>query len=400
MQHPDYELTPGSELRDRIRRFQSLLLDKKVEGALICQNADLFYFSGTIQRSFLFVPCEGEPILMAQKGYERAQRESAMKVIAPLRNTSTIPGFLSECGYRRFARLGLELDVLPANLYLRIKTLFPRAEMLDVSPEIRKTRMAKSSFETEQIKRAAAICTETMEKAREVIRVGMTEIELESTLIDFGRKKSHHGFIRMRGWNQEMYYGHVLSGESGVVSSFLESPTGGPGASPATGQGASFAPIKRNTPISIDLCFGVNGYIADHSRTFVIGNLPHPLPGDYEKLLEVKRVFAEMAKPGVACSDLYQAVMNKVESEGLKGNFMGYGEERTPFIGHGLGLEVDELPILSPNSSQTMQKGMIFTLEPRLKYPGIGVIGFEDDYVVTARSVERITTTEEGIITV
>ncbi len=114
--------------------------------------------------------------------------------------------------------------------------------------------------------------------------------------------------------------------------------------------------------------------------------------------MEVKRVFAERAKPGVGCSDLYEWVLEKVRLEGLETHFMDYGNEKTPFIGHGLGLEVDELPILSAHSPHTLEEGMVFTLEPRLKYPGIGVIGFEDDYVVTSSGLERVTTTEEGII--
>ncbi len=394
----EYELTPETELKDRIRRFQCFLQEKNVEGALICQNADLFYFSGTVQRSFLFLPCQGDPLLMTQKVYERARRESKLKAVCPLERVSAIPGLLVDHGYPPVRSLGLELDVIPANLYLKMGEIFPQAKLVDLSFEIRQTRMIKSPFEIEQIKRAAAICSDTMGKARDLLQEGMTEIELESKLVSLGRRDSHHGFIRMRGWNQEMYYGHVLSGERGSVPSFLESPTGGLGPSPAVAQGAGFFPIPRDVPISVDLCFGVNGYIADHTRTFVIGHLPPRLTGDYQKLMEVKRVFAERAKPGVGCSDLYEWVLEKVRLEGLETHFMDYGNEKTPFIGHGLGLEVDELPILSAHSPHTLEEGMVFTLEPRLKYPGIGVIGFEDDYVVTSSGLERVTTTEEGII--
>ncbi len=400
MNSPNYELTPEVELKDRIRRFQPLLQEKKVEGALICQNADLFYFSGTVQRSFLFVPCQGDPLLMTQKAYDRARRESRLRTVVSLNSVTALPDRLRDHGHRQIGRLGLELDVIPANLYLRIKEMLPQTELVDVSPEIRKTRMIKSSFEIAQIKRAAAICTETMANASKLIQEAMTEIELESKLISLGRKKSHHGFIRMRGWNQEMYYGHVLAGERGIVPSFLESPTGGMGPSPAVAQGAGFDLIARDVPISIDLCFGVNGYITDHTRTFVIGKLPDRLTEDYQTLMDVKRSFTERARPGVRCSELYETVLEKVRNGGLEERFMGFGKEKVPFIGHGIGLEVDELPILSPQSPHSLEEGMAFTLEPRLKYPGIGIIGFEDDYVVRANGLERVTTTEEGIITV
>jgi Xaa-Pro aminopeptidase len=396
----EYELTPQSELENRTRRFQSFLTEKNVDGALICQNADLFYFSGTVQRSFLFIPCDGDPLLMTQKNYDRARRESPLGAVCPLEGTSAIPDLLGEHRHMRVSRLGVERDVIPANLYLRMGSLFPHAELVDVSSEIRKTRMIKSAFEIGQIKKAAQICTDTMAQPRELIQEGMTELDLESALISFGRKTSHHGFIRIRGWNQEIHYGHVLSGESGVMSSFLESPTGGWGPSPAVAQGAGFNVILRDTPISIDLCFGVNGYIADHARTFVIGNLPRNLTEDYKRLMEATGAFTEMAKPGVRCSKLYETIFKKVRVGGLEAHFMGYGKEKTSFMGHGLGLEVDELPILSAHSPHTLEVGMVFTLEPRLKYPGIGVIGFEDDYVVTGDGLERITTTEEGIITV
>jgi Xaa-Pro aminopeptidase len=397
---PDYELTPESELRDRIRRFQYRLRENDLGGALICQNADLFYFSGTIQRSFLFIPVRGEAILMTQKGVDRARRESTLGSVYPLEKISAITDLLHEHGYDLNGSVGLELDVIPANLYSKIKGVFPQAELVDVSCEIRENRMIKSNFEISQIKRAAAICSDTMGKARDVIHEGMTEIDLESRLVVFGREKSHHGFIRTRGWNQEIHYGHVLSGKMGAASTFLESPTGGMGPSPAVAQGASFDRIARGAPISIDLCFGVNGYFADHSRTFVIGSLPRRLISDYEKLLDVRHVFEEMASPGVACSKLYAAVLEEMRRVGLARHFMGFGNEKVSFIGHGLGVEVDELPILSPQSPHIMEAGMVFTLEPRLTYPGMGVIGFEDDYVVTARGIDRITNTNERIITV
>ncbi len=232
------EYTPERELKSRIQRFQGALREQGVAGALVCQNVDLFYFAGTIQESFLFIPQEGEPTLMVKKSYARAMRESALSNIICLEKVRHIPGVLQDGGFDHIGTIGLELDVLPTNYYFHFQSLFPRAQFTDVSRLILRVRSIKSNYEIQQIRQAANITDEVMNVAKEIIREGMTELEIDGLLFAHARKRGHQGRLRIRGWNQEMFHGHILSGKEATYSSFCTSPVCGEGPNPAIAQGA------------------------------------------------------------------------------------------------------------------------------------------------------------------
>jgi len=392
------ETVPVKENECRIRNFQLCLQEMGLDGAFILQNADLFYFSGTIQSSVLFIPQQGEPVLMVQKGFERARQESPLKHVVPVTGRTQIKKVLKDCSFLDLRKIGLEMDILPVNLYSRYQQTFPEHEWSDVSGAILRLRMIKSPYEIEQIRSAAGILHKGYMGIRGIIREGMTELEIDGHLALIARREGHMGILRMRGWNQEMTYAHVLSGESGATISFLDSPHGGKGNTPAMAQGASFRRIGRNEPIGIDYGIGVNGYVADQFRTLVIGDLPDELMKAHDLSVEIHSLFVKEAKPGVSCSDLYRLASKKAEETGFGQYFNGYGEGKVRFVGHGLGLEIDEYPILAPRFNQRLEPGMVIALEPMFVFPGKGIVGLEDDYLVTATGVERLTLTDQTVI--
>jgi Xaa-Pro dipeptidase len=392
------EIVPKNEIEQRLRRFQAELAAIDLEGAFILQNADIFYFTGTIQSSVLFVPSQGQPILMVQKNLQRARNESGLNAIVPIKNKSQIPRVLGDFGWVQLSRAGLEMDVLPANLYLWFQKAISRCRWVDVSDCIRKLRMIKSVYEVEQIKRAATILHIGFAEIKKVIHAGMTELEIDGHLAMIARREGHMGTLRMRGWNQEMTYAHVLSGENGAVVSMLKSPHGGSGNTPAMAQGAGFRRIKPNEPIGIDYGVAINGYIGDMFRTFVIGKLCGSLEKAYSCAQEILALLAEKAQPGISCGQLYEAAVEKAVKEGLGDFFMGHGEGQVKFVGHGIGLEIDEYPIISPHFDGVLEAGMVLALEPKFVFPQKGLVGLEDDYLVTANGTERLAQTDQALI--
>jgi Xaa-Pro dipeptidase len=391
---------PKQEIEGRIQAFQSILDDKDLDGAFILQNVDIYYFSGTLQRSVLFIPREGNPLLMAIKSYNRAREESPLKAVVPIKTSNEIVPLLSECGHTQIKTLGLEMDVLPTNQYLWYQRCFPNSRWIDVSPQIRRLRMIKSPYEVEQVRKATAILDKGLKEIRGIIRKGMTELEVDGYLALIARREGHMGILRMRGWNQEMTYAHVLSGGSGAVVSFCDTPHGGSGNTPAMAQGAGFRRIRRNEPIGIDYGIGINGYLSDQFRTFVIGSLPQNLERAHECTRGIHDLMVAEAKPGISCPDLYHMAETEAKSAGYGDFFMGYGEGKVKFIGHGLGLEIDEYPILTPEFPEKLQTGMVIALEPKFIFPEQGVVGLEDDYLVTPSGLERLTLTDQTIMTI
>jgi Xaa-Pro aminopeptidase len=392
------DAVPKEEIEPRIKRFQSVLSDQGLDGAFILQNVDLYYFAGTIQTAILFIPAEGEPILMVQKGTQRARSESPLNAVVSINHRGEIRKVLDQSGIREPNRAGLEMDVLPTAFYLWFKEMFPGCRWVDLSKPLRKLRMVKTPYEVKQIREAAAILHRGYTEIGQIIREGMTELEIDGHLSLIARREGHMGILRMRGWNQEMTYAHVLSGESGATISFLNSPHGGHGNTPAMAQGASFRKVRKNEPIGIDYGVAVKGYVADQFRTFVIGELPKDLHEAHDLSLQIHHRFMASAKPGMPWSDLYRLALEDASKGGYGETFMGFGEGRVKFVGHGLGLEIDELPLIAPGFAEQLAEGMVIALEPKFVFPGRGVVGLEDDYLVTASGVERLTLTEQVLM--
>jgi Xaa-Pro dipeptidase len=392
------ETVRPQEIHQRLTSFQTGLATLDLDGALLFQNVDIFYFSGTIQSSILFIPTGGDPILMVQKGFQRVKEECPLKNVVVINGKSHLRGTLHDFGIRQIKRVGLEMDVLPAYLYVWLTESFPQCRFVDVSALIRKQRMIKSLYETDQIRKAAAILHRGFTEIQGFIKEGVSELEIDGRLAFIARREGHMGILRMRGWNQEMTYAHVLSGDSGSVVTFLNSPHGGSGNTPAMAQGASFRQIRENEPIGIDYGVGINGYLADQFRTFVIGDLPPALEKAHQCSRDIHDLFAQEVRPGVPCAHLYTMAKDFASRAGLGEYFMGHGEGQVRFIGHGIGLEIDEFPVIAPNFEGELAQGMVIAFEPKFVFPGKGVVGMEDDYVVTSSGVERITLTEQELI--
>ncbi len=394
------EKVPEEEVGQRIRRLQIILAEADLDGAFILQNVDMFYFSGTIQASILFVPREGSPVLMVQKAWKRAQDESPLEKIVRIKNHNQVGQVLRDFGVNMLETAGLEMDVLPVNIYFGYRKYFPQCRWVDISGEIRKLRMIKSPYEIDQVRRAVVILNRGFTDIGELMREGMTELEIDGWLALIARREGHMGILRMRGWNQEMMHAHVLSGESGSEISFLNSPQGGTGNTPAMAQGAGNRSIRKNEPIGIDYGVAVNGYTGDQFRTFVIGNISKTLERAHDCSRDIHRLLVREAKPGVRCSDLYKLAVEEAANKGYSDFFMGHGDGQTRFVGHGIGLEIDEYPIIAQRSEDKIEVGMVIAIEPKFVFPGKGVVGLEDDYLVTASGLERLTLTDQKLMQV
>ena len=393
-------LTPRNELDRRLARLQALLTQEGLDGALLVQKADLFYFSGTTQQAHLFVPAVGPPLLMARKSFERASQESALGTVVPLRSLRHLPGLLANHDHPPPRRLGMELDVLPANLYLRYRQLFPETDITDASPLVRRVRMVKSAYEVEAMRRAAAMLDTVIRSVPGILREGMTEVEFSGQLEAIARREGHQGEIWMRAWNQDLFYGHVLAGPSGGVPSSFDSPTGGSGLSPAVPHGPGRRRIQRGEPILVDYAAALDGYLVDQTRIFSIGPLSPEWVRRYEAMAAVQEAVREAARPGVICADLYDLALAEAGRQGYAEHFMGYGLNQVHFVGHGVGIELDELPFIARGFDMPVEVGMVFALEPKVIFPGQGAIGIENTWLVREDSLEPLTVSSEDLVEV
>ena len=373
---------PMTELQERVSYFQESLKKKGLDGALLVQRADTLYYTGTAQNVHAYIPAKGNPIVLVYRDFTRAKQESPWEVI-PLKGISKIANYIQEAGLSLPGILGLELDVLPVNQFERYRKTFPDVSFVDVSTEIRLLRAVKSEWELARLEESAQIQAKVFEFAKEVIHQGMTECELEGLLESKARALGHGGDVRMRGFNSEIHFGSITSGARATVASYFDGPVVGQGISIAHPCGASMAQIQRGEPIVVDIVTVVHGYQIDQTRIFSLGPLSEELTKAYEVIRQIEEKLRRALIPGRLTGEIYEEILTWVrEHTPYEENFMGYGTSRVRFVGHGVGLELDELPTISKGAKEVLRAGMVVAIEPKFVFPGIGVVGIEDTVVI------------------
>ncbi|HEX2504778.1 MAG TPA: Xaa-Pro peptidase family protein [Gaiellaceae bacterium] len=387
-------MVPSQEVEARIRAFQERLAGAGFEGAVVVEQTDLYYLAGTTQSAHLVVPSEGEPALLVRRSRERARAESPLERIEPFGSLRDLPRALAEAGVAG-GRLGLELDVLPAAQYLGYARRLEGFELADCSVLLRVQRSVKSAWELDRIRVAAAQIADVPEWVADVLREGMTEIELSAEVDRRLRLAGHQGLVRFRGFNQEMSTSSIVAGPSAAVPGAADTPIVGPGPSPAVSKGASPRPIERGEPIVVDLVGAWEGYLADQTRTFSLGPPAEGAEEPYRLAERILREVAADARPGVPPSRLWERAVELAAGPYAE-RFMGGAS----FVGHAIGLEIDEWPVLAPGFDEPLEPGVVFALEPKFLLPGRFAVGVENSYAVTPDGVEQLTQAREDLIVV
>ncbi len=382
-------IIPEHEIEKRIKNLQKLMKNKGYDFILILQNADIYYFSGILQQGFILIPQNSEPIYFVRRNFELAKKFSPLKV-EKLKSNKQILDFINENSI-----VGMELDILPVSIYKNYQKLIKNIR--DCSSLIKEVRQVKSDIEINFIRKAGLIIKNVFMELKDYIAAGKTEYDLFIFAQNIAMKHYHQGFMRMRGFNQEMFYGHILSGENGVTFGYPNAPTSGYGIYPSFPQGSTLRKIESDELVSVDLVGCYNGYHCDQTRPFKVEKLKKEYEDNFKKVKEILDVLSEFIKPGVLWEDAYFRGCETAKKLGVEENFMGLKDDKVRFIGHGIGVEVDEEPFLAPGFKKEFKENMVMAIEPKLFFPDLGVIGLENTYVVTKSGLEKITPCEDKI---
>jgi Xaa-Pro dipeptidase len=385
-----FDPVPKDDLLQRISNLRQLMAKAGIHFALILQNVDRFYFSGTMQKGILVVPLDQDPLIFVEKGMERAVMETPLE-ITPIKNNKEIKKILVDKHILK-GKAGLELDIVPVSIFERLKSVIGFDRYADVSEPIKEVRAIKSLFELAQIYKSGEMLSHVFAKARDEVREGRTELEIDAALVAEGRKIAHQGFLRMRGFNQEMMTLTVQAGYTGAITTLLDAPITGAGVTPAVPQGSSFKLVEQGIPVTIDYGGGYNGYITDETRSFVVGELKDVFRKPYEAARSIIEDVMAYGKAGIDCTYIFSRAYEIAKKASLEDYFLGHGDGKVAFIGHGLGLEINELPIITARHSRILKEGMVFAFEPKFVLPPYGAIGIEVDFIVRANGIERVTT--------
>ena len=295
-------------------------------------------------------------------------------------------------------RVGLALDVTPAATYVRLQLSVDSARLIDISGTLRLIRSIKSAWEIEQIRRASQQVTTLFGEVDEYIRPGMTELELTGRVEGRLRSLGHSGTVRVRRPGSDIAMGVVVSGASGLYPTSFNGPVGAEGPYPNSPSGAGWKRLAVGESVMLDLVTTHNGYHADTTRTFFLGDAPadHVLEA-HDFCREVERWIVERMRPGNVCSEIFLEVQSLIDARGEPQGFMGFDENRVRFLGHGVGLELDELPVLAKKIDLPIKPGMVVAVEPKAFLKGIGPVGIENTIVVTDNGCEPLCTTTSDL---
>ncbi|HEM62446.1 MAG TPA: aminopeptidase P family protein, partial [Chloroflexi bacterium] len=342
-----FRYTPREEIDLRLERVREGMAQKGIDALLVVQKMDYFYLSGTTQDAFLFLPLDGDPLLLVKRELERARLESPLDLVVGFQSLRELPGLIGDHYGREIGNLGLEFDVLPVKEYLRYQELFPQTMLMDSSSIIKHARKIKTPFELDNMRRAGQITRTIFEEARGFIQEGRSEIEIGGMLDTSAKRLGHEGLARVRSMNYEAYTWHVLSGATGGIVSQSDSPMGGLGTSPAFPVGGSLKPVSRNEPILVDFLCVYHGYMVDTTRMYCMGKMPDKFVAAYEATRRIHDAVLEGTKPGANCQELFRRSLSLAHQLGYEDSYLGPPGLQVSFVAHGIGLELGEFPYLA-----------------------------------------------------
>jgi Xaa-Pro dipeptidase len=366
--------------------------------AVIFSKINQYYFTGTMQDGLLLIPRNDEASYWVRRSYERAKDESLFLKIRQMesfRDASAAIGKLTEAVY-------FETEILPIALLQRFQKYFPFTSYKSLDMEVAWTRAIKSSYELSIMERSGKIHRRILEEiVPELLKEGISELEFIIKLYSSMVAEGHQGAVRFGMFDTEMGIGQIGFGENSIYPTYFNGPGGNRGPSPAVPfLGSTDRKLKKGDLVFVDIGCGVEGYHTDKTMTYMFGKpLANEVIEIHEQCVAIQNKLADMLKPGAIPSEIYDTIMNELSSEFLD-NFMGYGNRKVKFLGHGIGLTIDEIPVIANGFDEPLQEGIVMAIEPKKGIKGIGMVGIENTFVVTPKGGRCITGEHPGLMLV
>ena len=366
--------------------------------AIIISKVSQYYFTGTMQDGILVLRKDGTLAYFVRRSYARAKMESPLGCILPMAAYRDMLQILPE----NLGSTYIETEIVPVAVLGRIRKYFSIGEIHPLDRIIAGIRAVKSEYELGIIAESGRQHRHLLENiVPQLLREGMSETDLTAELYCSMIKLGHHGLSRFSMFQIEMVVGQIGFGTNSMYPTCFDGPGGMKGMNPAVpiiGDRKRF--LKRGDLVFVDAGYGVLGYHTDKTQVYSFGRKPAPEAAEsHDACRGVLEKAAGMLAPGRLPSDIYQECMRDLPPC-LSRNFMGYGEERVKFLGHGVGLYIDEAPVIVKGNSSPLQENMVIALEPKFAAEGIGTVGVEETYVIRKNGAACLTGGAREIITV
>lgn len=355
-----------------------------IDVLLIADNANKYYITGRVFSGWLTVSSEGEI-----HAYVRRPVHLEGTNVTFVRKPEEI-SLVGEC-------VGIEMSTLSAADYLRLKSMSGDRKIADASALMRRVRCVKTLFEIAKISESGKWQATVYRTIPLLYRPGMTDLDLQIEIEHALRQAGCLGQFRISGDSMELFMGNILVGDNADNPTPYDFAMGGGGVDPSLPVGADGTLISPGNAVMVDANGNFNGYMTDMTRTFALGRISEEALRAHSCSIEICNRLAHVALPGVKAADLYQEAVRIASEAGLADYFMGH-RQHAGFVGHGVGIEINEAPVIAPRSRDILCEGNVIALEPKFVIPGTGAVGIENTYVVEADGMRCLTLAPEEIL--
>lgn len=380
-----------AEYQERLRKLQQLLTEKAIDLLILERNSDLYYYTGSVAPLYVFVSNQGEMIAVTRKAGTRFVHDAPWVKLELFYNTADLKEIIKKYHLNEAVKIGFALENTAYVTVNRLLQLFNQSQAVDLTWDLHYLRMIKSNTELEILRQAGKIMAQLPAVIKDNFRPGMTELELSALIENFMRLNGYNGLSRCRRNEIEMIPGVCSAGENALAGTKFDGVCAGVGLSPAVPYGASTKVIERGEPVVLDYAFNFNGYHLDQTRMFCWGKPSEAVTKAFNAMLQVEELVISELKPGQSWSIPYEKALQLVDRLGFGKEFMGLGNEKVRFVGHGVGLELDEPPYLAPKMNFPLAAQMVVAVEPKVALEGVGVIGNEDTLIIRDSGFELLT---------
>ncbi len=392
------DIIPAQELASRWDRCKRLLHQfiPQVQGILVFSRLNIYYFSGSFASGVFWLPLNGEPVLFCRRGDERAKIESPLHHIYSFKSYRDIETILNDLGYSLPKVVAAEMNGLSWALSNNLTKHLSAQLFVPADKIIGMCRAKKSEWELSILREAGSKHGRCLTRLLPpFLHAGISELEICHKISELFFSEGHHGVLRMENYGEEVFLGHISVGDSANYPSVFNGPVGLRGVHPATPyMGAAEIKWTAGKPLIIDNGFTLEGYMTDKTQVYWLGdkkNIPTGALKAHEFCIDLQAEIATLLKPGTPPSEIWNHCCAKVKNSEWGEGFMGYGKNKVSFVGHGIGLAIDEYPVLASGFDLPLEEGMTLAVEPKIGIPGFGMVGVENTFEVTTEGGKSLT---------
>lgn len=386
-------LLPPEEARLKADRLARLMKDAGFDLLIISSNAEKYWLTGRVFAGWLTIGADA-----SLKAFVKRPNNLEGEMVSNVRKHEEVEIASAEGVTLKVGMNFAAIAVADFNrLAKHIKNVCPQAEIADCSAIIRQSRAVKTPYEIAKLEDSGRHHVAVNNLIPQLYRNGMTDLQLQIEIERALRLEGCLGQFRVSGDSMELFMGNIIAGDNADNPTPFDFAMGGAGTDPSLPVGADNTIIAPGMTVMVDANGNFTGYMTDMTRTFYLGEISDLARKAHECSIEICRECAAAGVPGKKASELYELGAEIAGRCGLSQYFMGHNQ-KAGFIGHGVGIEVNEAPVLAPRSRDILAEGNVIAIEPKFVIPGTGAVGIENTYVVTASGMRLITPAPEALM--